>query len=224
MINYTLKRSNRKTFAIHVRDGLVEVRASLKMPKSDIDRFVMSKEKWIIEKLAESTERAAQRGSFILTYGDQVTYRGKQYPIAEKQGNHIGFDNECFYMPPDLTPERVKYACIQIYRLLAKRVLTEKTLEFAQKMSVMPTSVKINGAKTRWGSCSSAKSINYSWRLIMASDDIIDYVVVHELTHITEMNHSARFWARVSSVLPDYLERKAILKQLQQKLAVEDWA
>ena len=60
--------------------------------------------------------------------------------------------------------------------------------------------------------------------LIMAADDIIDYVVVHELAHIIEMNHSTRFWAIVESVLPDYAERKAQLKQLQQKQATENWS
>lgn len=118
---------------------------------------------------------------------------------------------------------QIKSACVQIYRMLAKRDLTEKTLDFAKQMSVMPTAVKINNAKTRWGSCSSKKSLNFSWRLIMADDDVIDYVVVHELAHITEMNHSARFWSIVEGVLPDYRKRKTKLKELQRRLNGEDW-
>ena len=223
MVKYTLKHSNRKTVAIHIRDGFVEVRAPLKMPNHAIEKFVSSKEKWITEKLAESNERVEQRNSFMLSYGDSIIYRGKQYPVAEKQGSRIGFDNERFYMPPDLTPEQIKYACIHIYRLLAKRDLTEKVLAFAKRMSVMPTAVKINSAKTRWGSCSNKKSVNFSWLLIMADDDIIDYVVVHELAHITELNHSARFWALVEDFIPDYVHRKVKLKELQHKLACEDW-
>ena len=223
MTEYTLKRSNRKTVAIHIIDGAVEVRAPLKMPKHDIDHFVVSKEKWIFGKLADSLERATQRENFRLGFGDEIIYRGKQYPILEKQGDRIGFDNKCFYMPPGLEPEQIKYACVQIYRLLAKRYLTEKTNEYAKRMSVTPVAVRINSAKTRWGSCSSKKSINYSWRLIMAGDDIIDYVVVHELAHISELNHSTRFWALVAGMLPDCNERRARLKELQRKLAVQDW-
>ena len=223
MIDYTLTRSNRKTIALYIRDGAVEVRAPLKMPKRDIDRFVASKGKWIAEKLAMTTERLAQRASFALAYGDNVTYRGKQYPIAAKDGNWVGFDDERFYMPPGLQPEEIKAACVQIYRLLAKRYLTGKALEFAKRMGVMPSAVKINGATTRWGSCSAQKSLNFSWRIIMADDDVIDYVVVHELAHITEMNHSARFWALVESVLPDYQARKVKLKALQRRLSTEDW-
>ena len=175
------------------------------------------------KKLAQCSERQEQRDSFTLDYSSTVLYHGKQYPITAKAGNRIGFDGTGFYMPPDLPPEQIKAACVQIYRILAKRDLTEKTHDFAKQMSVTPTSVKINGAKTRWGSCSGRKSINYSWRLIMADDAVIDYVVVHELSHLTEMNHSAKFWAIVADALPDYKERQKRLKELQKKLNAEDW-
>jgi len=223
MINYKLTRSNRKTIAIHVRDGAVEVRAPHRTPKQNIDRFVLSKEKWINDTLAKSNARAEQRGNFSVTYGDYVTYRGKKYPIIPKPGDMVGFDDKCFYVPPGLTPEEVKHACIQIYRLLAENHLNERALKFVGEMVVLPSAIKINSAKTRWGSCSSKNSVNFSWLLIMADDDIIDYVIVHEFAHIIEMNHSARFWAVVESVLPDYADRKERLKDLQRRLSVEDW-
>lgn len=223
MIDYTLTRSKRKTIAIYIRDDGVEVRAPTRTPQHVIDQFVTKKEKWIKEKLAIIDERTEQRGSFILNYNNYITYRGRQYPIEAKEGNHMGFDDERFYMPPGLPPERIKAACKQIYRLLAKRDLTKKTNEFAQIMSVNPASVKITDAQTRWGSCSGKKSINYSWRLIIAEDDIIDYIVVHELAHLTEMNHSARFWKVVEGVLPDYIERRSQLREFQHRLTGEDW-
>lgn len=126
-------------------------------------------------------------------------------------------------MPPNLNPEQIKSDCVQIYRMLAKRDLTNKVLDFAKRMAVMPIAIKINSAKTRWGSCSSKKSLNFSWRLIMADDDVIDYVVVHELAHITEMNHSTKFWTIVEDVLQDYRKRKIKPKELQRRLSGEDW-
>ena len=224
MTDYVLIRSKRKTIGIYIRNGKVEVRAPIKAPKRDIAHFVASKKKWITDKLAQSKEQRAQREKFSLDYGGFVTYRGKEYPIVSKSGNRLGFDDVHFYMPPNLPPEQIKAACIQIYRLLAKRDLTAKALHYAKQMSVAPSAVKINGAKTRWGSCSSRKSLNFSWRLIMAGDDVIDYVVVHELAHLKEMNHSARFWANVAGVLPDYQERKAQLRVLQKRLSTEDWS
>jgi len=223
MIDYVLMRSKRKTVGLYVRDGCLEVRAPLIMPKRDIDKIVASKEAWIKEKLAKSGEQAQQRENFTLNYGDLVTYFGKQYPITAKTGGRVGFDDECFYMPPDLSQEQIKYACVQIYRLLAKRDLTNKVIDFAKQMSVTPIAVKINGAKTRWGSCSGKKSLNFSWRLIMADEGVVDYVVIHELAHITEMNHSERFWMIVENILPDYKKRQKRLKDMQRRLNGENW-
>ncbi|MCL2060065.1 MAG: M48 family metallopeptidase [Oscillospiraceae bacterium] len=222
-ITYALVRSKRKTVALYIRGGAVEVRAPTRMAKRDIDAFVASKEKWITDKLAKAREQAERVKAFSLDYGSAVTYRGRQYPIAARDGARAGFDGERFYMPPNLSPENIKNACAQIYRLLAKRDLADRAYSFAARMGASPRAVKINGAKTRWGSCSAKKYINFSWRLIMAEDAVIDYVVVHELAHLAEMNHSARFWAIVEGVLPDFNERKARLKALQIKLGGEDW-
>jgi predicted metal-dependent hydrolase len=223
MIDYTLKRARRKTLALYIRDGGAEVRAPLRMPKRDIDKFVASHAQWIKDKLAASRERAEAREAFALRYGDDLALCGATYPIVALEGTRAGFDGERFYFPPGLTSERIKFACAQIYRQLAKSYLTERVLHFARAMRVAPTAVKVNGAKSRWGSCSTKKSLNFSWRLLMADAAVIDYVVVHELAHITEMNHSARFWAIVEAVLPDYRERRNRLKVLQRRLAHEDW-
>lgn len=222
MINYTLTRSKRKTVALYVRDGFVEVRAPLKIPKSEIDKFVASKENCLNKVLAQSEEYASRRGKFSLTYGDTVTYRGEKYAIAESVNNRVGV-GDCFYVRSALTQEQIKADCVEIYKILAKCDLTEKVKIYAKRMNASPIAVKVNSANTRWGSCSARKSLNFSWKLIMADDDVIDYVVVHELAHLTEMNHSARFWEIVESVLPDYRERKARLRELQRRLNNEYW-
>jgi predicted metal-dependent hydrolase len=223
IIEYTLTRSKRETAAIYIRKGCVEVRVPLQMTRRDIDRFIAAKENWITEKLAISRGQMEQRGMFTITYGSMLLYRGREYPVAAREGNRVGFDGTVFYVPPLLTAAQIKTACVQIYRRLAKSCLSAKTLDFARRMGVTPARIGITGAQTRWGSCSGQKNLNFSWRIIMASDAAIDYVVVHELAHISELNHSARFWAIVEGVLPDYRERQALLKELQQRLAGESW-
>ena len=223
MIEYTLTRSKRKTLALYIRDGKVEVRAPLKMPMKNIEKFISTKEKWINDKVKKTIEQAQQREDFTLSYGDTVVYRGDVYPIIAKAVNSIGFDGTGFYIPPGYSPEEIKQACVRIYRMLAKRDLNEKVNEFSTMMSVSPSTVKINSANTRWGSCSAKKSINFSWRLIMADDDVIDYVVVHELAHIIELNHSDKFWSVVENILPDYKIRQKRLRDLQKRLNCEDW-
>lgn len=224
MMNYTLKRSRRKTVAIHItKTAEVEVRAPLYFPKADIDHFVISKKNWIEKHLAICESHNEQKTAFVLNYGDMVALQGKTYPISAKAGSVTGFDGESFFMPSGLLQEEIKQAVIRIYKLLAKRILLSKVKYYAKQMRLTPTAVKINSAKTRWGSCSCKNSINFSWRLIMACDTVIDYVVVHELAHIREHNHSDRFWAVVASVLPDFKIRQKKLKELQAKLAGEDW-
>jgi len=189
----------------------------------EIDRFVASKEKWIKSRLVRTQEQAVQRENFNLDYGDMILYRGKLYPIAQKADNRAVFVDETFYVPQDLSPDEIKAACVRIYKKLAKQDINEKVQYYSGRLSAKPTAVKINSAKTRWGSCSAKKSLNFSWRLIMADDDVIDYVVVHELAHTIELNHSKRFWSIVSGVLPDYKERQKKLKELQRKLLGENW-
>ena len=224
-INYTLKRSNRKTVAIHIRDGHVEVRAPHRTSIEHIEGFIASKEKWIKDKLAHSLDKLVKRQSHSVDYGSLLLYRGKSCPITAREGKVMGFDEGegCFYMPPDLTPEQIKASCIQIYKLLAKRDINEKVKHYSEIMELQPQGVKINSAKTRWGSCSSKRLLNFSWMLIMAEDEVIDYIVIHELAHLHEMNHSHRFWEIVEKYNPDYESRRHKLKELQHKLAGEDW-
>ena len=113
---------------------------------------------------------------------------------------------------------------IKLYKLIAKEHITRRVAHFAHKMKVNPTAIRITSAKTRWGSCSGKNSVNFSWKLIMADDDTIDYVVVHELAHITEHNHSSKFWKIVEGIVPDYKEKKEKLKILEEKLSKEDWS
>jgi len=220
---YTLIRSKRKTLALYIRNGDIEVRAPLRMSKREIEKFITSKQKWILDNIKQYNQRENQRDSFSLDYSDYVLCRGKQFLITVKTGSRVSFDDERFYIPEGLTPDEIKQACVKVYRKIAKQELTDRTHGFSKLLSVTPADVKINSAKSRWGSCSAKKSINYSWRLIMADDEVIDYVVVHELAHIIELNHSKRFWAIVESILPDYKERKKRLKELQNRLGGEDW-
>ncbi len=98
-------------------------------------------------------------------------------------------------------------------RRLAKEVLPRKVEQFAAQMGVRPASVKITSAKTRYGSCSAKNGLCFSLYLMTKPEPCIDYVVVHELAHIRQHNHSAAFYAEIEAVLPDYREREKLLKQ-----------
>lgn len=99
------------------------------------------------------------------------------------------------------------------YRMAAGQVFQERAAFFAKIMGVDYGRVTVRDQKTRWGSCSAKGNLNFNWRLILAPGEVLDYVVVHELAHRREMNHSERFWRLVGDVLPDYEERRRWLKE-----------
>lgn len=99
------------------------------------------------------------------------------------------------------------------YIQLARDIFTRKTEYYARIMGVTYGRISIREQKTRWGSCSSAGNLNYNWRLIFAPEEIVDYIVVHELAHRLEMNHSKAFYNIVESVLPDYRKAQKWLRE-----------
>ncbi len=102
---------------------------------------------------------------------------------------------------------------IKELKTLAKEILPVKTAYYAEKMGLKYGRITITSAKTRFGSCSSKGNISFSHRLMLYPEEAIDYVVVHELAHLVEMNHSKRFYSVVESVLPDYKNRARLLKR-----------
>lgn len=110
-------------------------------------------------------------------------------------------------------PENFDQNEIKILKERTKEIIVPLVEYYSLKMGVSPSRISINSAKTRFGSCSSKKSLNFSCRLALYPYVAIEYVCVHELAHLKEMNHSKRFWAIVEEQLPDYKSRKALLKQ-----------
>ena len=96
---------------------------------------------------------------------------------------------------------------------LAKKIFARKCREYAEIMGVTYGRITIREQKTRWGSCSSAGNLNFNWRLVEMPEEIIDYLVVHELAHLQHKNHGPRFYALVAEILPDYARRQALLRK-----------
>ena len=100
----------------------------------------------------------------------------------------------------------------------ARSVLAQRTAYFARQIGVTYGRITVRDQKTRWGSCSQTGNLNFNFRLILAPPEVLDYVVVHELCHRRQMNHSAQFWQEVAQVLPDYRKRKAWLTETGWRL------
>jgi predicted metal-dependent hydrolase len=105
------------------------------------------------------------------------------------------------------------------YRAEARRVLTERSTIYAAALGLRFGRVTIKDTRSRWGSCSSKGNLNYSWRLMLAPRAVMDYVAAHEVAHLREPNHSARFWALVEAICPDYRAQRAWLREHGRELA-----
>jgi hypothetical protein len=103
----------------------------------------------------------------------------------------------------------------------ALKIFPERTAYYAKRMGVTYNCITIREQKTRWGSCSAKGNLNFNWKLVLMPPEVLDYVVVHELAHRREMNHSVRFWKVVEAELPDYQARRALLRQYERRLMTE---
>lgn len=106
------------------------------------------------------------------------------------------------------------------YRRQAGEILPRRMQPLARQLGVQYRRISIRAQRTRWGSCSATGAISLNWRLMLLSESLCDYVLVHELSHLREMNHSPRFWSLVGGVIPDFQSRRRQLRQLSQPLAL----
>lgn len=222
--NYTIKYSKRKTLGLYItKNAEIEVRVPKATPKKVIEDFVNQHQHWINSHQDAVAKRLAERENFELRFGSNLLFLGRELPLVPVEKPIFGYDGQRFYAYGQMSAEELKASLVGVYRRLAKKVLSTMVNELARHMGLKPKAVKINGARTRWGSCSSAGNLNFSWYLVMAEETTIRYVVVHELAHLVEMNHSPNFWGIVEKVLPNYKAEREKLKNLQKKLSVQSW-
>lgn len=208
-----LIRSKRKTVAIIVqRDGKVIVRAPLKASERQIRQFVESKTGWIAEKKIQMQEQApALQKKF--TAGERFPYLGQEYALSVVSGPRAGLRFEAGFSLNQNSQAEAARLFEKWYKAAARKILTERARLYAQKFGLKYQKIRISSARTRWGSCSSRGTLSFTWRLVMAPLEVVDYVVVHELAHLRVQNHSAAFWAEVTKMMPDFKRQRDWLKK-----------
>ena len=215
--SYTLIRTGRKSIALVVDAfGVLTVRAPYGAQKADIDALIGRHLPWIEKTRGRIAAANVRYLPFIFFEGATLPYLGRSLTLSYAECPDIRCEDDMLLLPPGTDQERL----LRWLRVQAEYLLAERTAYYAGKMRVSFRSMKITGAKTRWGSCSAADRICFSWRLILCTPSAIDYVVVHELSHIIYKNHGSEFWAQVRSVLPDYAERRNWLKQNQRLMQI----
>lgn len=204
-------RSKRKSLSISVDAfGRLIVRAPQACSEERIFAFLSQKENWIRKKQAE---RAATTRSLPPENLDGYTFLllGKPCKIRLTEEKNIRYDQEtCVVYLPN---KNARARLVKWLKENAERIFTQVTAQCAEKMQTRFQSVKINSAKTRWGCCTADNRIRYTFRLLYAPKEVIEYVVVHELSHIKRKDHSKRFWAEVEKYDPHWKAHRAWLKR-----------
>lgn len=223
-INYYIIKSDRKSISLRFDDkGQLIMRCPFQMTDREADNFIIAKSDWIYSNKAAVENAVSARENFKIEIGGTLPLMRKDIPVFENAALKCAFDGSCFRIPRDADSENIRRTVVLLYKQIARDILTQRTIFYSQLMKTKPVSIKINSAKTRWGSCSAKDSINYSWRIVMSNQRCVDYVVVHELCHTFEHNHSDAFWRLVEKFLPDYKEREAEIRAFEKVVNKQNW-
>jgi predicted metal-dependent hydrolase len=213
-----LIRSKRRTIALIIeRDGSFTVRAPLRAPHAAIETFIQQKADWVTrtrEKIKSTRPTIGKQ----YTNGEKFLFLGSSFDLKL-----VGFQKPSLHFDSGFTLSRAaqtkgEQVFTRWYKERALEIISERVKQYAGQYGFMPKQVKISSAKTRWGSCSPNGTLNFTWWLVMAPLDVIDYVVVHELAHLRVKNHSGKFWNVVESIYPEYKKQRKWLRENGGKL------
>lgn len=220
VLEYQLRRSSRRSIGFLIADEGLRITAPRWVTLAQIEQAIVEKQQWILSKLREKQERVDRRAQASMQWvdGARLPYLGGHLSLRLQPGRRLSLHYEpaqaslIVTMPPDTSEQQLQEKVRTWLQHEARREFLSRLPIFAQALGVHYQSMHLSSANTRWGSCTAQGKIRLNWRLIHFSSEIIDYVVVHELSHLREMNHSPRFWATVGSVLPNYEHAKRQLR------------
>ena len=210
MIDYQLIRSSRRTLSISVNgEGALVVRAPKRMPVRQIEAFVEEKREWIAQKQELRQEQAAQRQQAQLAEGAQIPFWGECLTLHFEAVKTARDDGWVLVLP--MGQDALKQA-LKWRRRRAEELLAPRVAYWVERTGLQPEKVSYGHASTRWGSMSGRGSLRLNTALIHLTPEMADYVIVHELAHIRQPNHSPAFHALVRSILPEADRIRAQMK------------
>ena len=208
-----IRTDRRKTVSISLEDGAVRVLAPKRLAERRIQEIVDKKSNWISKRLKDQAAAPKIQAKHFVD-GERFSYLGKHYTFERRQGDQSSVKLKSGRLISTLNSTVSEKEAIEAhrsqvtnwYRDRAADVLGHKTAQHGDALKLAPSAIKIKNYKARWGSCSIKGEISYNWKIMMAPPRIIDYVVIHELSHLVHHDHSDKFWKQVGKSFPDYRE------------------
>ncbi len=226
-IHFDIKYKKRASVAIYIDSyGNLRVHA----PKGTSDEAVLKllEDKWnlIQQKIKEKKDRLLGPQKKVYHRGESFLFLGRNYPIEIHQGDnilqdHVVFKEEMLHVyVKQLEDEKFQQALKRFYYQQCKALVEKSISLYQSNFKTKPRSIRISDSKTTWGTCDSRLQLTFNWRLAMAPQRVIEYVVVHEMCHMVHLNHDRSFWRLVGRIMPDYKEQEKWLEQSSWKMTV----
>lgn len=232
-INYKIKKTKpKKSISIKIKyPDTVEVLSPSYISDKEIHNLVLSKSSWIFNKLKEFEDKKAEEVNLRFEDNSNLPFLGESYALNIIKSNNIincklEFDKNKFiaYVPTFMSLENqskeLKKLFIEWLIWYGATIVNERIDIYSKKLNVSCKNFKVKEQKSTWGTCSSLGNIYINYKILLAPIDIVDYVIVHELCHLREMNHSNKFWDLVQSIIPNYIIKRNWLKENGFKLKV----
>ncbi len=224
-ISYTVKRSNRARYIrLEIKPGSGLTAVMPRFYNADLlPSFLQSKQSWIISKLAKYGGRMSTDSKSKPIITDSIPYLGNNMRIIRQSNNgnieNIRIEHNNLIINSQLDNSMLNKALENWYRMQAEKIIGEKAYLASNKLNLNFNRITIRGQNTLWASCSRKKNLSFNWKLLMMPEPVIDYVVIHELMHLVEMNHSKRFWNLVADNCPDWKKHRKTMKDYSISLS-----
>ena len=207
-IEYRLIRARRRSIGMEVHLEGLTVRAPRWVSLRDIEAALMERAKWIIRSLAEWRARRRDVMPRQWTSGAPIVFRGEQLALEVFPARKLSIAADLFNLTvrhPEAHDESQVADGVRLWlKDQAWALVAARVAHYVQRVSPRPATVRLSDARSEWGSCNAKGEIRLNWRLVQLPPTLAEYVVAHEVAHIFELNHSARFWSVVESLLPGH--------------------
>lgn len=224
-IEFTLIKSERKSICVQVlQDKSVVVKTPMETSEKEIEELVIRKSRWIAKKRHQMQEKMDAEKKYV--NGEYFPYLGEEYPLRVIY-NENNKELKVGILHKRLTvlmkrenKELLKRAIKEWYIIQAKTKYFQSVMHYQNIVRRPYKRIWVKEQKTCWGSCTSYGSLNFNWKVVMAPEEVLDYVVVHEMCHLKYMHHGPEFWSEVEKIMPDYRTWKRWLKDNGHKLTL----
>lgn len=185
----------------------------------DPDQLLHENSSWVLEKKKKYDSYREDAPERQFQEGETFPYLGEEYELVIEPRSQAEVSGETLRLRQSAVEQSsTKRALENFYRRRAREHLVSRADHYAEEMGVEYNKIEIRNQRTKWGSCSTSGTLGLNWRLMMAPPNVIDYIVVHELAHLREANHTDEFWRLVANHCPDYQDHVAWLTENSARL------